>query len=111
MENGFIIMGQLSSRVNKAPDKACLHEPCVLLKYNTNTAEKHHPHRLDEAPVVGAAETDGEREEQSSKSFWKWPAIHFPRRRNAKYDLVQAEEEHQCEAGIFQKLSDDGKTT
>lgn len=103
-------MGQLSSRANKAPDKACLEEPCVLLKYNTNTAEKH-PHRLDETPVVGAAEIDGEREEQKSKSFWKWPAIHCPHRRNAKYNLVQAEEEYQCEAGTFQKLSDDGKIT
>ncbi|KAK9960438.1 hypothetical protein ABG768_008293, partial [Culter alburnus] len=50
-------------------------------------------------------------QEQKSKSFWRWPAVHFPRRRNAKYDLVQAEEEYQCEAGIFQKLSDDAPTS
>lgn len=107
MKYGFI-MGQVSSRENKAPE---IDEPCVLLKYTTNTAS-HPPHpRL---PVAGAAETEGGREEKERKSsFWKWPSILFPHRTNATYDLVQAEQEYQCEAGVYQKLpdDDDGKIT
>lgn len=52
--SGFIVHGQLSSQPNKVFDMECVHRPCVLLKYNTNTAEKH-PHRLDET-LVGVPE-------------------------------------------------------
>lgn len=47
----------LLSRLKKLIEE-CVEEPCVLLKYTTNTAEKHHPHRPDEAPVG----TDGGKE-------------------------------------------------
>lgn len=100
---------------------------CVLLKYTTNTAEN--PHQLDETPVgpgetdagrkeketkkcfwwwpVEPGETDGQRKEaeieEKKKDVWKWPILHFPRHRTAKYDPVKAEKEFKCVAGTYQR--------
>ncbi len=69
-------MGQLSSQPKKVIDMECIHERCILLKYTTNTAEKH-PHRSNEMPV-GLGKTDGGREEKKSqKSFWRRTDLHF----------------------------------
>ncbi|KAL0203515.1 hypothetical protein M9458_001533 [Cirrhinus mrigala] len=75
-------------------EKECVHEPCVFLKTTTGTVEYHHHYQPDEAPVI-AGGTDGgkevEREEKKKrKSFWRWPALRFPRKA-AKYDLAKAE--------------------
>ncbi len=96
-----------------------VHKPCVLLKYTTNTAE-HNLHQLDEMPVgpgetkkcfwrwsFGPDETDGQIKEakidEKKKNVWKWPTLHFPRHRTAKYDLVKPEKEFKCVAGTYQR--------
>lgn len=76
----------------------------ALLKYTTNTAEKH-PHWLDEMPV-GAPEIDGGREEIKRKnSFWNWPTLYFLCCRAAKYVLAQAEMDYQSEVGSYHKIT------
>ncbi|KAG1925000.1 serine/threonine-protein kinase pim-2-like [Pimephales promelas] len=89
-------MGQQSSR----PNTECVREPCVLLKYTTNTAENH-PHRLDE--TVGTGEIDGGRKEKMS--WRRWPTLHFRCRRAAKYDLAQAEKDFQNNSGLYRRFS------
>ncbi|KAL0180749.1 hypothetical protein M9458_023155, partial [Cirrhinus mrigala] len=102
----------LLSRMKKMFVKECVEEQeqCVLLKYTTNdTAENHHPHRPDEAPVV-AGDIDGGRKngerDKKKKSFWKWPALRFPRQKAAKYDLAEAEKKYQSESGAYQTSTD-----
>lgn len=102
-DNGFI-MGQLSSRPNKASNE-CILEPCTLLSYTTNTAENQ-PQWVDETPV--GSKSDGGREEKRTR-FWKWPALSFPR--SAKYDLVQAEKDYQNESGLYRKHSNTAPTS
>lgn len=99
-------MRQLSSRRKKATCAEHIHEhqPCVVLKYNTITAENH-PHRLDETPG-GAIEIDEGREEKGR--FWKSPFFHLFCKRTGKYHLAQAEKVYQSEAGSYQKY---GKIT
>ncbi|KAL0172245.1 hypothetical protein M9458_032556, partial [Cirrhinus mrigala] len=81
-------------------------ELCVLLKNTTNTADNHPPHRPDEAPVV-ASGIDGEKEvKRRKKSSWRWPALHFHRRKSAKYDLAEAENKYQPEAGSYWTFTD-----
>ncbi|XP_059418731.1 serine/threonine-protein kinase pim-2-like [Carassius carassius] len=100
-------MGNLSLRPQTAIDMESGHEPCVLLKYTSNTAENHQTHRLDEIPVgAAAAEIDGGREEKKrKKSFWKWPALRLFRRGNAKYDLAQVEKNYR-EPGSCGRFTD-----
>ncbi|KAF4115844.1 hypothetical protein G5714_003333 [Onychostoma macrolepis] len=54
-------------------------------------------------PPAGALETDGGRPQ---KSFWRWPALHFPSRRAGTYDLAKAEEKYGIEAGTHWRDSD-----
>ncbi|KAI2659016.1 Serine/threonine-protein kinase pim-2 [Labeo rohita] len=87
--------------------KECVEEQeqCVLLKYTTNnTAENHHSHRSDEAPVV-AGDIDGGRKNGEKKCFWKWPDLRFPRQKAAKYDLAEAEKKYQSEGGAYQTFT------
>uniref|UniRef100_A0A9J8DD21 non-specific serine/threonine protein kinase n=1 Tax=Cyprinus carpio carpio TaxID=630221 RepID=A0A9J8DD21_CYPCA len=102
----IVIMG-LISRLKKIIEKECVQEPCVLLKITTNTAENHHP---DEAPVAAGGFDGGEKteseEKKKKKSFWRWPALCFPRLRAAKYDLAKAEKKYQAEAGSYWTSTD-----
>lgn len=87
-------------------------EPCVLLKDTTNTAENHHPHQLNEAPVVASGidgGKEGEREEKKKRS-WRWPSPRIPRRIAAKYKLSEAEKKYQVQAGSYRTFTD-GTTT
>ncbi|KAK2903121.1 hypothetical protein Q8A67_007834 [Cirrhinus molitorella] len=90
-------------------EKECVQEPCVLLK-NTTRTENHPPHRPDEAPVVSGGIDGGKEAEREvkkkKKSFWRWPALHFPRRKAAKYDLAEAENKYQAEGGSY-RISND----
>ncbi|KAL0166131.1 hypothetical protein M9458_037975, partial [Cirrhinus mrigala] len=99
----------LLSRLKKMFEKECEQEPCVLLKNTTKTADNHPPYRPDEAPVAGG--TDGGKEaerevKKKKKSFWRWPSLHFPRRKAAKYDLAEAENKYQAEAGSSRTFTD-----
>ncbi|XP_067310525.1 uncharacterized protein [Pseudorasbora parva] len=98
-------MGQLSSRRKKATYVADEHEhqPCVLLRYSTTTAENH-PHRLDETPS-GAFEIGEGRGEKLR--FWRSSKFHPFRKRTGKYNLAKAEELYQSEAGSYRKITDD----
>ncbi|KAL0172327.1 hypothetical protein M9458_032638, partial [Cirrhinus mrigala] len=91
-------------------EKECVQEPCVLLKNTTNTADNHPTHLPDEAPVVGGGIDGGKETEtevkKKKKSFWRWPALHFPRRKAAKYDLAKAENKYQAEAGSYRTFTD-----
>uniref|UniRef100_A0A8C1P3A7 non-specific serine/threonine protein kinase n=1 Tax=Cyprinus carpio TaxID=7962 RepID=A0A8C1P3A7_CYPCA len=93
---------KLLSRLKKLIEKECVQEPCVLLKHTSN-AENHPPHWLDEAPVVGGF--DGGEEKKKKKSFWRWPALSFPRKAT-KYNLAKAENKHQAEAGSYRTFSE-----
>ncbi|KAL1259397.1 hypothetical protein QQF64_009974 [Cirrhinus molitorella] len=99
----------LLSRLKKMFEKECVQEPCVLLK-NTTRTENHPPHRPDEAPVVSGGIDGGKEAEREvkkkKKSFWRWPALHFPRRKAAKYDLAEAENKYQAEGGSY-RISND----
>ncbi|XP_059389628.1 uncharacterized protein LOC132123109 [Carassius carassius] len=88
----------LLSRLKKATGLECVGEPCVHPKDSPIMTENHQP-----APV-GALETD---EGRTTKSFWKWAALHFPSRRKGTYDLAKAEEKYGTEAETQWRDSDD----
>ncbi|XP_026087069.1 serine/threonine-protein kinase pim-2-like [Carassius auratus] len=80
-------------------------ELCVHPKDGPITSESHHPHLSE---IDGGREKEGsEEKKKKKKSFWKWPALHFPCIGAGTYDLAEVEETQWTEAGTHWRDIDD----
>ncbi|XP_059420702.1 serine/threonine-protein kinase pim-2-like isoform X2 [Carassius carassius] len=79
-------------------------ELCVHPKDGPITSESRHPHPSE---IDGGREQEGREEKKKKKSFWKWPALHFPCCGAGTYDLAEVEEKYWIEAGTHWRDSDD----